>query len=187
MGVARDAGMLTRRSFLAASAGSLALASCRDLIERSGSPRSVLPAPQRGGIRHVVVVMMENRSFDHFLGWLPGADGMQAGLVYDNAAGIAHSTHTLAPDYQGCRFRNPDHSYRAAASSTTAGPATGGCSSTTTSRSATTSKPTWRSSGARLRTGRYAIATSRRSWRRPTRTGSTSMPASPIASTTRSR
>jgi len=23
---------------------------------------------------------MENRSFDHFLGWVPGADGKQAGL-----------------------------------------------------------------------------------------------------------
>src|SRR5439155_1099972 len=29
------------------------------------------------GIEHIVVVMMENRSFDHFLGWLPGADGTQ--------------------------------------------------------------------------------------------------------------
>ena len=28
-----------------------------------------------------VVLMMENRSFDHYLGWLPGADGHQAGLT----------------------------------------------------------------------------------------------------------
>ena len=27
------------------------------------------------GIQNVVILMMENRSFDHFLGWLPGADG----------------------------------------------------------------------------------------------------------------
>ncbi|PYN18411.1 MAG: hypothetical protein DMD76_29560, partial [Candidatus Rokuibacteriota bacterium] len=33
-------------------------------------------------IRHIVLVMMENRSFDHFLGWVPGADGQQAGLSY---------------------------------------------------------------------------------------------------------
>jgi phospholipase C len=26
-------------------------------------------------IQHVVLVMMENRSFDHLLGWLPNADG----------------------------------------------------------------------------------------------------------------
>jgi phospholipase C len=25
-------------------------------------------------VEHVVVLVMENRSFDHFLGWLPGAD-----------------------------------------------------------------------------------------------------------------
>ena len=30
----------------------------------------------RLGIDHVVVVMMENRSFDHFLGWMPGANGI---------------------------------------------------------------------------------------------------------------
>ena len=36
--------------------------------------------PQRSGIDHIVVVMMENRSFDHLLGWLPNADAMQAGL-----------------------------------------------------------------------------------------------------------
>ncbi len=39
-----------------------------------------LPSPQESGIEHIVVVTMENRSFDHFLGWLPGADGKQAAL-----------------------------------------------------------------------------------------------------------
>src|SRR5258708_2404434 len=62
-------------------------------------------------IRHVVVLMMENRSFDHFLGWVPGADGKQAGLAYPDAVGGLHSTHHLAPDFQGCLFRAPDHSY----------------------------------------------------------------------------
>ena len=61
--------------------------------------------------RHVVVLMLENRSFDHFLGWLPGADGRQAGLTYTDRAGVAHSTHPLAPDYQGCLYSDPDHSY----------------------------------------------------------------------------
>ena len=63
-------------------------------------------------IRHVVVLMMENRSFDHFLGWLPGADGQQAGLAYLDPAGANHSTHALAPDFQGCGFSDPDHSYQ---------------------------------------------------------------------------
>jgi phospholipase C len=60
---------------------------------------------------HVVVVMMENRSFDHLLGWLPGADGLQAGLTFTDAAGAPHPTHPLAPDFQGCANADPDHSY----------------------------------------------------------------------------
>jgi phospholipase C len=70
-----------------------------------------LPKPSESGIEHVVVVMMENRSFDHFLGWLPGADGQQAGLTYYDSSGAAHTTHPLAPDYQGCSHPDPDHSY----------------------------------------------------------------------------
>jgi len=55
--------------------------------------------------------MMENRSFDHMLGWLPRADGRQAGLSYTDSAGTAHSTYLLAPDYQGCGRLDPDHTY----------------------------------------------------------------------------
>jgi phospholipase C len=62
-------------------------------------------------IRHIVVLTMENRSFDHFLGWVPGADGQQAGLAYPDKSGLMHPTHPLAPDFQGCSFADPDHSY----------------------------------------------------------------------------
>jgi phospholipase C len=41
-----------------------------------------LPSPGNSGIDHVVVVNMENRSFDHLLGWLWNAHGKQAGLTY---------------------------------------------------------------------------------------------------------
>ena len=54
---------------------------------------------------------MENRSFDHFIGWLPGADGKQAGLSYVDSTGASHSTFPLAPDFQGCSYNDPDHSY----------------------------------------------------------------------------
>ncbi len=54
---------------------------------------------------------MENRSFDHFLGWLPGADGRQADLSYKDSAGASHSTYNLAPDFEGCGHNDPDHSY----------------------------------------------------------------------------
>ena len=68
-------------------------------------------APAASGIEHVVVVMMENRSFDHLLGWLPGADGRQAGLTYPDRAGARQPTYPLAPDFQGCAHPDPDHSY----------------------------------------------------------------------------
>jgi phospholipase C len=70
------------------------------LVVRSPSP----------GILAIVVVMMENRSFDHYLGWLPGADGKQAGLTFTDANGVAHETHHLTVPH-GCGFNDPDHSY----------------------------------------------------------------------------
>jgi phospholipase C len=70
-----------------------------------------LPAPARSGVDHVVVMTMENRSFDHLLGWLPGADGRQAGLTFTDRKGAANSTYPLAPDFQGCGHADPDHSY----------------------------------------------------------------------------
>lgn len=62
-------------------------------------------------IKHIVVAMMENRSFDHFLGWLPNANGKQAGLEYLDVNGVSHPTHDLAPDWTGCSYNDPDHSY----------------------------------------------------------------------------
>jgi len=53
---------------------------------------------------------MENRSFDHYLGWVPGADGRQSGLVYRDDHGHPHRTHHLTTTH-GCGFRDPGHSY----------------------------------------------------------------------------
>lgn len=80
-------------------------------VEQSRA-QNPLPAPENAGFEHVIVVMMENRSFDHFLGWMPGANGKQSGLTYLDSKGGAHPTHSLAPDYQGCGFLDPGHSYR---------------------------------------------------------------------------
>jgi phospholipase C len=71
---------------------------------------AALPPPTKSGIEHVVVVMMENRSFDHFLGWLPHADGRQAGLAYPDAQGTSHRTFHQT-QFSGCGFTDPDHSY----------------------------------------------------------------------------
>jgi phospholipase C len=71
---------------------------------------SKLPNPRTSGIDHIVFLCMENRSFDHFLGWVPHADGTQAGLTYLDDAGQPHTTHHLS-DWQGCGFNDPDHGY----------------------------------------------------------------------------
>jgi phospholipase C len=73
--------------------------------------RVALPSPRNLPIDTFVVLMMENRSFDHYLGWLPGADGRQAGLAYRDSHGVRHRTHRLAELYQSCGFLDPDHSW----------------------------------------------------------------------------
>lgn len=99
---------------LAAGTAGTALSACggSSPIEPTSATRSTatLPEPAASGIDHVVVVMMENRSFDHYFGWLPGADGKQAGLRYPDNEGVLHPTHHLT-EYTGCGFNDPDHSY----------------------------------------------------------------------------
>jgi len=73
-----------------------------------------LPPRETSGVDHIVVVMMENRSFDHLLGWHPTAEGEQAGLSYPDpeAGNVLLPTHQLSPlDYTGCGHPDPDHSY----------------------------------------------------------------------------
>src|SRR6516225_8302818 len=101
-------GHVSRRRFLLGCAGAIGALGLSGRVSAAGL---ALPAPARSGIDHIVVVMMENRSFDHLLGWLPSADGRQEGLSYFDAAGVAHPTFPLAPDFQGCTFGDPDHSY----------------------------------------------------------------------------
>ena len=50
--------------------------------------------------------MMENRSFDHFLGWLPGANGRQAGLSYRDLNGKLPEDPS-PHDVPGLRLRRP--------------------------------------------------------------------------------
>ncbi|MBZ5736978.1 alkaline phosphatase family protein [Nocardioides mangrovi] len=101
---------MTRRRLLGAASVSGALAATGAARWWPAAAAPALPAPGRSGIEHVVLVMMENRSFDHYLGWLPGADGKQDGLSYVDRRGVRHQTHhLLATD--GCGFEDPDHSY----------------------------------------------------------------------------
>jgi phospholipase C len=108
---------LTRRDLLIRGAGIAGAAGAATLLGQSAIARAAsnfatpyLPAPADSRIDHIVVLMMENRSFDHFLGWLPKADGRQAGLQYVDELGATHSTAHLT-EFQGCDHPDPDHSY----------------------------------------------------------------------------
>jgi phospholipase C len=59
--------------------------------------------------------MMENRSFDHMLGWMDGVNGKQAGLQYVDRTGTARDTWPMAPDWQGCELQDPFHTWQAMA------------------------------------------------------------------------
>ncbi len=83
------------------------------------SPRAlanggVPPPPQASAIDHVIVVTMENRSFDHFLGWLPGADGWltkDPNVTYTDSSGHAYPPKNLGTDFTGCGHPVPNNSY----------------------------------------------------------------------------
>lgn len=107
---------LTRRQFMVgatAAVGNLALAGCGDQtgLKSTTLGTATLPDAKNAGFDHVVVVMMENRSFDHYLGWVPGADGVQAGTKLVDVDGVMHESFDLAPQYQNCHLADPDHSY----------------------------------------------------------------------------
>jgi len=110
---------MRRREFLfrtAALAGAAGLATslpARALISQAAGVQTAapLPSPSTMPVDTFVVLMQENRSFDHYFGWHPGADAKNAGLVYPDDQGVPHPTHPLAPDFQGCAFNDPDHSW----------------------------------------------------------------------------
>jgi len=104
--------MLTRRSFLqlmGASTG-VALTGAEFLSQTAANAAPALSPHGSNGIEHVVLLMMENRSFDHFLGWLPGARGRHD-RVYLATDGNFYPSYPLAPDFQGCGYSDPDHSW----------------------------------------------------------------------------
>src|SRR4051812_42105985 len=112
---------LRRREFLqrAALTGGLAISLASSLdantLVANAAKRQVrsspLPNPRNAPIDTIVVLMMENRSFDHYLGWMPEADGRQAGLSFTDKQGKTLATRRLAPDWQGCAHPDPDHSW----------------------------------------------------------------------------
>jgi phospholipase C len=80
--------------------------------------RSPLPAPRDVEIDHFVVLMMENRSFDHYFGWLAGAaDAVQQQSFPDPSGEQVPTRHfstlgTGGVEYKGCGHPDPGHGWQ---------------------------------------------------------------------------
>ena len=102
----KNAGLASGAALFGAACGFSKFMPGQDPVPSSAT----LASPADSGIEHIVVVTMENRSFDHFFGWFPNADGKQAGLTFVDKNGVSHSTHSLSGDNTGCPHPVPDHS-----------------------------------------------------------------------------
>jgi phospholipase C len=111
---------LRRREFLARAASIAGMAGAATLLPGDTILRHVadaqaatLPSPRNIEIDHFVVVMMENRSFDHYFGWLDGADGDQDQTFLDPNGKPVKTRHasTLEAEFQGCAHPDPGHGW----------------------------------------------------------------------------
>jgi phospholipase C len=104
---------LQRTAYTAGLAGLAGALPAETLIAEAAKrqKRVKLPSPRNMPIDTFVVLMMENRSFDHYLGWMPNADGKQEGVSYTDVEGKPQSTHVLTPEYQGCGHPDPGHGW----------------------------------------------------------------------------
>src|SRR3712207_7705632 len=115
---------LRRRDFLERAAYTAGLAGAAtvlptDLILREAATaearRAKLPKPRNIPIDHFVLVMMENRSFDHYFGWLGDvADGIQKQTFTDPTGKQVQTQHAsaLESDFQGCGHPDPGHGWK---------------------------------------------------------------------------
>ncbi|HEY3538378.1 MAG TPA: alkaline phosphatase family protein [Trinickia sp.] len=118
-----------RRKIVAALAGTVALSACGGggggssgstgatsgiPPDRANLPRPALPNPATSGVDHIVLVTMENRSFDHMFGWVPNAEHLQI-RQFTDAFGQVQSSFALTSNpaygFQACSFSDPNHTY----------------------------------------------------------------------------
>jgi phospholipase C len=117
---------LSRRDFLARTAYAAGLASVAGtlpagtiLAEASAAAarRNKLPSPRNTPIDHFVILMMENRSFDHYFGWLGAeadASQQQTYLAPDGRQVPTRHFKTLGSggdEYKGCGHPDPGHGW----------------------------------------------------------------------------
>jgi len=118
----RSDAALSRREFVeraactAGLAGMAASLPASLLLSQAAKAQAVpLPLPQNLPIDHFVIVMMENRSFDHYFGWMSDvADGVQA-QQFPNPQGTQvptrHASSFGDAQWQGCGHPDPGHGW----------------------------------------------------------------------------
>ena len=109
--------LLERAAYTAGLAGAASILPADLLLqEAAAAKRLKLPSPSQMPIDHFVVVMMENRSFDHYFGWLSGADAVQDRTYLDPDNGdtpveTRHASSMGAAEWQGCGHPDPGHGW----------------------------------------------------------------------------
>src|SRR3954468_4476025 len=115
---------LSRREFLertayaagiAGAASSLPAGTIIAEAANAATRRNPLPSPRNVEIDHFVILMMENRSFDHYFGWLTkDADATQH-ASFKNEQGQAvptrHASFMGQAQWQGCEHPDPGHGW----------------------------------------------------------------------------
>jgi phospholipase C len=117
---------LSRRDFLERTAHAAGLAGMASLppstllaeAAEAAARRNRLPSPRNLELDHVVVLMMENRSFDHYFGWLSDlADGIQHQTFPDPDGNQFETRHFKSlglsggAEYKGCGYGDPGHGW----------------------------------------------------------------------------
>src|SRR4051794_12585238 len=116
---------LTRRDFIwrsahtagvAAAAASLPANLILAEAAKAKARATRMPSPRNMPIDTFVILMMENRSFDHYFGWRGDADGLQH-QTYASPDGRQHQTFHAADlgqaQWQGCGYGDPGHGWDA--------------------------------------------------------------------------
>ena len=115
---------MARREFLQRTASMAGMAGAIGVLPSTkllNTVNKVLAAPQPSArnspLKHVVILMMENRSFDHYFGWLP-ADLVAASQneTYTDSSGNPVDTIHFRDlpgdaDFQGCGHPDPGHGW----------------------------------------------------------------------------
>src|SRR3954468_19894915 len=117
---------LSRREFIERTAYAAGLAGAASVLPvetivsqaaEAATKRNPLPSPRNVEIDHFVILMMENRSYDHYFGWLTEVSDGKQHQTYRNIVGqpvaTRHASWMGRAEWQGCDHPDPGHGWDA--------------------------------------------------------------------------